>query len=130
MLIANAAQASIRQVIVHHSFVMRDHVPGTKAESGYRHHLLSPELKAEIGRVFDQPGMYFDDGGRGYRQADQRGQTGTEPVIRQHSRVLWVVLKLDHVEVSIGAEHEMTLGATAHSADLLNRLNCHEFFRF
>ncbi len=90
--IANAAHASFGQVVVHHSFVMRDNVSGTEAQSGRRHHLLTPKFEAQLGRMFDQPGMYFDDGRRGNRQADERGQTSTKPVVRQHSRVLWVVL--------------------------------------
>jgi len=45
-LIANAAHASFGQVIVHHSFVMRDNVPGTKAQSCGWHHLLTPEVEA------------------------------------------------------------------------------------
>ena len=65
VLIANATHASFGQVVVHHSFVMRDNVPGTKAQSGYRHHLLTPEFEAQLGRMFDQPRMYLDNGWRG-----------------------------------------------------------------
>jgi len=74
--------------------------------------------------------MYFDDGRRGHRQADQRGQAGAKPVVHQHSGVLWIVLEFDHIEVAVHAAHEMALGATAHSADVLDRLYCHEIVRF
>ena len=65
VLIANATHASFGQVVVHHSFVMRDNVPRTETQSGDRHHLLTPEFEAELGGMFDEPGMYFDNGWRG-----------------------------------------------------------------
>ena len=130
VLIANAAHASFGQVVVHHSFVMRDNVPGTEAQSGDRHHLLTPEFEAQLRGMFDQPGMHFNNGWRGNRQADQRSKTSAEPIVCQYSRVLWVVLELDYIEVAVRAAHEMALGAAAHSADVLDRLNCHEIFRF
>ena len=39
--------------------------------------------------------------GVGTDKPDQRGQTSTEPVVRQHSGVLWVVLELHHEEVPV-----------------------------
>ena len=129
VLIANAAHASLGQVVVHHSFVMRDDVPGTEAQSGERHDLPAPKFEAQLRRMFDQPGMHFDDGWRGDRQSDQRSETSAQPVVCQYSRVLRVVLELDHVEVSIRAAHEVALGAAAHPADVLNGLCFHVIFR-
>jgi hypothetical protein len=76
VLIANAAHASFWQVIVHHTFVVMAYVPGTKAQSGRWHHLLTPKFEAQLGLMFDQAGMHFDNRWCGNRQADQRGQTG------------------------------------------------------
>ena len=130
VLIANAAHAGFGQVVVHRSFVKRNDVSGTEAQSGDRHHLLTPEFEAQLRGMFDQPGMHLNNGWCRDRQADQRRKTSAEPIVCQYSRVLWVVLELDYVEVAVRAAHEMALGAAAHSADLLDRLNCHQIFRF
>jgi hypothetical protein len=79
--------------------------------------------------MLDQPRVHFDNGGRKPTSRPVR-QKNTEPAVRQRSRVLWVVLELDDVDVSIGAANEMALGATAHSADVMDRIYCHEIFRF
>jgi hypothetical protein len=90
VLIAYTAHASLRQIVVHHAFVAIDYVPGTEAQPGERHHLPPSEFKAKLARMFDQPGMHFDDRRRRNRQADQCGQARAKPVVGQHPRVLRV----------------------------------------
>jgi hypothetical protein len=69
--------------------------------------------------------MYVYDLGNGYWQTDHLGETSTQPVVDQDSRVLGVVLELDHIIMTIGAAHQMALRAAAHPADVLNGLGWH-----
>src|SRR5271165_771152 len=84
--------------------------------------------------MLNQPGVYFNDVGYRNRQPDHLSETRAQPVIYQHSGVLRIVLKLNHVVMAIGATHEMTLRAAAHTANMLNRLYWHgclrSFLRF
>ena len=119
------ANHRLRQVIVNLSFQRRNHVARAERQPGGEHRAPPAQLHAQIRRVLHQPRMHVDDRRHRHRQPDHLAQARAQPIVDQHACVLRIVLKLDHVVVAIGAAHQMTLRATAHPANVLDRLYWH-----
>lgn len=68
--------------------------------------------------MLDQPTVYFNDVGDGNRQTDHLSEAHTQPIVHEHSGVLWVVKEFDHIVIAISAVHEMTLRASVHPANI------------
>src|SRR6185437_14315888 len=64
-----------------------------------------------------------------FRRAQSRRsrQLRGQKFIGKHTNVLRIILKLDHVNVTVSAQHELPLRATPHSPDLLHRQNRQSF---
>src|SRR5580692_999904 len=84
------------------------------------------ELNVDLAIPFEKILRDAHDGG--FRRGDsQVGEKyGSDPFIHQNPAVLWIVAKLDDVEISVAGFKKMRLGAAAHLADQPDRVYRHE----
>ena len=83
------------------------------------------KIDAQLGSVFDQPLLDFDDIRHRYRQPDALSQASGQQLIRQHAQMLRIILKLHHVEVPVVGAHQMRLRSSAHSSHVLDSFYRH-----
>jgi hypothetical protein len=85
------------------------------------------QVHLQFRSMFHYPIRNFDN--FTFRRAESRRsrQLRSQELIGKHANVLRIILKLDHVNVTVSAQHELPLRAAPHSPDLLHRQNRQSF---
>src|SRR5579872_1029280 len=69
----------------------------------------------------DEPTGDLDDCHLGHRKSEPEAEPGGQELSGEQAGMSGIVLEFDHVQVAIGAAHEMGLRAAPQLADVLNR---------
>src|SRR5438045_9026097 len=109
-----------RQIVEHLPFQRTYYVPRSELQSRLAPDGASGKLDVQLWSMLDQPITDFNHLSSRDRQLGALGQPRCQKLIRQNPQVLWSVTEFHHVEISVGAAHQMSLRPAPHPPHVLD----------
>src|SRR5439155_2655442 len=109
-----------RQIVEHLPFQRTYYVPRSELQSRLAPDGASGKLDVQLWSMLDQPITDFNHLSSRDRQLSALGQPRCQKLIRQNPQMLWIVTEFHHVEISVGAAHQMSLRPAPHPPHVLD----------